>query len=341
MNPQEALRLVLSGQPLSADQTRELVSSLLAGETEPLCFAGLLVALAQRGETREEITGAALAMRSAMVPFEHEFPEAIDTCGTGGSGLDTFNVSTASAIVAAAGGARVIKHGNRSASSRCGSADLLEKLGVPLELSPPAARVVLEEVGITFLFAPTYHPAVRHAGPIRRALGVRTIFNLLGPLCNPGGVTRQLLGVFDPSRVEDLATVLAELGCNRALVVHGGGGADELTLAGQNLVTAVGDLSASGFDPADLSLPIQRVEASSGGDVDENVATLHQLFEGAELPARNLVLLNSAAALVVAGIASDSKEGYERAREAIDSGRAREILHRWVSVAAAQGGATR
>ncbi|MFT7667979.1 MAG: anthranilate phosphoribosyltransferase [Planctomycetota bacterium] len=339
MNIQEALREALAGQSIDSDSMRELVACILAGEGEAVAFGGLLVALAARGETTDEILGAARAMRSAMLPFEHDCPEAIDTCGTGGSGLDTFNVSTASAIVAAAAGAKVIKHGNRSSSSKCGSADLLEALGIPLELSPSAAREVLQEVGITFLYAPTYHPAMRHAGPIRKSLGVRTIFNLLGPLCNPGGVKRQLLGVFDPSRVDDLQEVLSALGSERALVVHGGGGADELTLAGQNLVRAVGDLPEEGFDPADLKLAISPIQASSGGDAQENMATLRRLFDAEDVPARGLVLLNTSAALVVAGKASSSQEGYELARETIDSGAAKSTLSRWCQVASACGDA--
>lgn len=339
MNLQDALRQTIAGQPLGAEAMHEIVASVLAGEADPVVFGGLLVGLAMRGETREEILGAARAMRGAMLPFEHDCADAIDTCGTGGSGLDTFNVSTTGAIVAAAAGAKVIKHGNRSASSKCGSADLLEALGIPLELSPAAARTVLEEAGITFLFAPTYHPAMRHAGPIRRGLGIRTIFNLLGPLCNPGGVTRQLLGVYDPSRVEDMAFVLGELGTKRALVVHGAGGADELTLAGQNLVASVGEVSNQGFDPSDLRLPVTPVNASCGGDASENMATLKRLFDGEEHPARPLVLLNTAAALVVAGIASDASEGMQRAQEAIDSGAARATLETWVRVAGAAGGA--
>jgi anthranilate phosphoribosyltransferase len=330
---QDALRGVLAGEELEPASVRSLVAGILAGEGDPLAFGGLLIALAARGETVGELLGAAEAMRSAMTPFEHDFPEAIDTCGTGGSGLDTFNVSTATAIVAAAAGARVIKHGNRSASSKCGSADLLEALGIPLELSPAAAREVLEQVGVTFLFAPHYHAAMRHAGPIRRSLGVRTIFNLLGPLCNPGGVRRQLLGVFDPRRVSDLAGVLGELGCERGLVVHGAGGADELTLGGQNVVATVGDLPASGYDAADHKLPLQPIAASSGGDALENQATLEGLLLGKVSPVRELVLFNTAAALVVAGVASDMNEGRARSAEAVDSGAAHTTLNRWREVA--------
>ena len=228
---QEAFRSLMAGASFSREESREVFASALDADTDPVLFGGFLAALAQRGETAEEIAGAADALRAAVLPFEHDCPDAIDTCGTGGDGLGTFNFSTAGAVVAAACGARVIKHGNRSVSSRCGSADLLEAAGVPLDLEPDAARAVLEEVGITFLFAPRYHPAMRFAGGVRRSLGVRTVFNFLGPLCNPGHVRRQLLGISDGARLDDFARVLTALGHERALVVHGAGGADELTLA--------------------------------------------------------------------------------------------------------------
>lgn len=331
MSASAALERVLAGERLSRAELRAVLDEVFAGEADSVAFGGLLVALAQRGETREELVGAAEAMRAAMLPFEHDAPHAIDTCGTGGSGLDTFNVSTAGALVAAAAGAQVIKHGNRSASSKCGSADLLEAVGVPLELGPDAAREVLDEVGITFLFAPRYHPAMRHAGPIRRSLGVRTLFNLLGPLCNPGRVRRQVLGVFDRERVDDLVFALGELGGERALVVHGAGGADELTLEGVNVVRELGGLDAGGFaDPASLGLEPTPLAQSCGGDAQANVSELRALFAGEAAPSRSLVALNAAAALVVAGVASDAADGVARAREALDSGAAAAKLDAWI-----------
>lgn len=337
---QEALRRVLAGETLEREAVRAVLAETFAGGADPVAFGGLLVAMAARGETSEELLGGAQAMRDAMEPFEHDCPDAIDTCGTGGSGLDTFNVSTAGAIVAAAAGARVIKHGNRSASSKCGSADLLEALGVPLELDPDAARTVLQEVGITFLFAPRYHPAMRHAGPVRRSLGVRTLFNLLGPLCNPGRVQNQLLGVFDPGRLDDLARVLEALGTRRALVVHGAGGADELTLAGENRVAVVGDLPVSGYNPETLGLTPQALEASCGGDAPQNAATLRSLLDGEAVPPREWVAFNAGAALLVAGVARDLPEGYARAIDAIDSGAARTTLRRWCELGRQLEGAT-
>jgi anthranilate phosphoribosyltransferase len=333
MNASQALKLVLDGESLESAQMEAVFHDLFQGQADPVGIGGLLVALASRSETRGEILGAARAMRAAMVPFEHDQPNAIDTCGTGGSGLDTFNISTCAAIVAAAAGAPVIKHGNRSASSKCGSADLLEALGIPLELTPQAARKVFEEVGITFLFAPSYHPAMRFAGPVRRSLGVHTIFNLLGPLCNPGRVTSQVLGVFDERRVADLGSVLEQLGTKRAMVVHGTEGADELTLAADNAVSSLGGVPTAGWNAPSLGLEVRSIKSCSGGDAQDNMRMLHKLFDAEHCPARDFVLINSAAALVVAKLASSAQEGVDLAREAMDSGAAKAKLAQWVACA--------
>ncbi len=332
MDLREALRSTLAGHSLDRDQTREVLGAALVEGTDPVLLGGLLVALASRGETADQIAGGAEALREAAVPFEHDHPGAIDTCGTGGDGLGMFNVSTASAIVAAAAGATVVKHGNRSVSSSCGSADLLECAGVCLELDPEAARTVLDEVGITFLFAPRYHPAMRFAGPVRAALGVRTLFNFLGPLCNPGRVRRQLLGVSDPSRVQDFAQALGALGCERGYVVHGAGGADELTLEGQNISAPIGtaplqdlDASAAGVVPAPVS-------ALAGGEAEENLALLSGLLDGTRGALHDAVVLNAGAALVVADVAADLAEGAAQAAEALASGAAREKLKAWITV---------
>jgi anthranilate phosphoribosyltransferase len=332
MDLSQALHKTLHEGPLSRLEAHAVFASALGEGTEPAQLAGFLTALAVRGETAEEIAGAADALRAAMVPFEHPFAEAIDTCGTGGDGLGTFNLSTASAVVAAAAGAKVVKHGNRAASSRCGSADLLEAAGLPLALSPRAARAVLEEVGITFLFAPAYHPALRHAAPVRRALGVRTVFNLLGPLVNPARPRRQLLGLGDGRRLDVMAEVLESLDVERGLVVHGAGGADELTLAGPNRALPVGadapgDLA---LDAGDLGLAPAPVAALAGGDVATNLRLLERVLAGATGPLRDAVLLNTAAALVVAGVAPTPLEGVDRAAAAIDSGAAADTLKRWV-----------
>jgi len=331
----EALRTVQSGATLSRSESREVFGAALGGGEEPerIALGALVASLAQRGERPEEISGAADALRDAMLPFEHDHPEAIDTCGTGGDGLETFNLSTAAAIVAAAAGAKVIKHGGRSVSSRCGSADLLEALGIPLELSPEAAREVLDEVGITFLFAPRYHPAMRHAAPVRQALGVRTLFNFLGPICNPGRVRRQLLGVGDGSRLADFQAVLEETGLERGYVVHGAGGADELTAAGANRALPVGSAPEECLDAEALGLSTSPVDALRGGDTTENLRLLHLLLDPDSTerePLREVLALNAGAALVVAGVAGGAQEGLGLARETLLSGAARQRLEQWV-----------
>ncbi len=332
MDLTEALRTTVAGRALNRNETRAVLAEALAEGTDPVTFGGLLTALAVHGETVEQIAGGAEALRAAAVPFEHDHPGAIDTCGTGGDGLGMFNISTASAIVAAAAGATVIKHGNRSVSSKCGSADLLEAAGVALELEPSQARSVLDEVGITFLFAPRYHPAMRFAAPVRKALGIRTLFNYLGPLCNPGGVSRQLLGVNDLARVDDFARTLSVLGCERGYVVHGAGGADELTLAGANTAKAVGTAPQTAIDAAYAGCDAASVESLAGGGVDANLAILRRVLDGEGGSLRDAVVLNTAAALVVAEVATDLADGAERAREAIDSSSAAKKLTRWCEV---------
>jgi anthranilate phosphoribosyltransferase len=337
MKLQAALSMSIEGRALTRAQAREVFASALSEPSEPAQLGGFLASLATRGETAQEIAGAVDALRAVMVPFEHDCPQAIDTCGTGGDGLETFNLSTAAALVAAAAGARVIKHGNRSLSSRCGSADLLERLGIPLELSPRAARHVLEETGITFLFAPLYHPSLRQAGPVRRALGVRTVFNLLGPLANPGRVSRQLLGTSDARRLPQIADVLRELRHERALVIHGAGGADELTLSGENLLVAVGPVSAQGFQAGELGLTAAPVRALEGGDPDRNAELLDVVLRGEPGPLFDAVLLNASAALVVAGVSADARSGLETAREALRSRAAARKLEEWRRVAQSLG----
>jgi anthranilate phosphoribosyltransferase len=328
-----ALKKSVVGIALSRDEARDVFTQALSGSADALQLAGLLASMATRGEAAEEIAGAVDALRQAMTPFEHAADDAIDTCGTGGDGTGSFNLSTAAAIVAAAAGARVIKHGNRALSSRCGSADLLEALGIPLDLSPQAGREVLERVGITFLFAPQYHPALRAAAPVRKALGVRTVFNLLGPLLNPGRVKRQLLGVGERRRVEQLAGVLRELGVQRALVVHGAGAADELTLAGDNFVEAVGSLREQRFDARALDLTSAPLEALAGGDAAYNARLLAGVLDGERGALADAVVLNAAAALVVAGRVELAPQGCELAREQLVSGAAKRKLSAWIAAA--------
>ncbi|MDP6850137.1 MAG: anthranilate phosphoribosyltransferase [Planctomycetota bacterium] len=335
----DAADRVALGDTLGREECCHIFGTALCEGADTEALADLLRGLAQRGETVDEIVGAAEALRGAMVPFEHGADKAIDTCGTGGDCLGSFNLSTASALVAAAAGAKVVKHGNRSVSSKCGSADLLEVAGVHLELNPEQAKVVFEEVGMVFLFAPSFHPSMRFVAPVRQELGIRTIFNYLGPLCSPGRVNRQLLGVGVADKLEDYAKVLESLGAQRAYVVHGAGGADELTLAGPNRVIAVGSAPAPQFDACDLGLSESPVEALEGGDSKVNLKILSELLSGEEGPIRDAILQNTAAALVVGEVAQDGLEGVALAREALDSGRAKSILDGLISVSQRVGGA--
>jgi len=330
----EALSKVLNGAVLTREEAKSCFSSGLSGAADPVQLAGLLVALAQRGEHIDEVLGACEALRSHMVPFEHSCPDAIDTCGTGGDGLGMFNISTAAAIVVASTGLPVVKHGNRAVSSKSGSADLLEALGIRLELSPEQARGCLEEVGITFLFAPRYHPAMRHAGPVRRSLGIRTIFNLLGPLANPGNIVRQVLGVSRAEHIPIHANVLARLGAKSAWVVHGAGGADELTLAPGNLITPV----RNGSVVENLSLSLEElpvsaspVDALKGGTAAQNVSILHDILRGSPGPLRDAVTLNAGAAICVGPDELSLDEAIKRAQRAIDDGSAARLLQDWVA----------
>ncbi len=333
MNLPQAVERLRDRGELSRAEARSVFAITLSAGFDAELLAELLRRLAARGETPDEITGGADALREAMIPFEHGFPDAIDTCGTGGDGTATFNLSTAAAIVAAAAGARVIKHGNRSQSSRCGSADLLEAAGIPLDLSADRSRAVLDSVGITFLFAPAHHPALKHAAPVRKALGTRTIFNFLGPLANPGRVKRQLVGVPELRRVAEIAAALEGLGHECAYVVHGAGGADELTLAGENHVAAVGRAPVQRFDAGSLGLSRAPIEALRGGDAEENLRLLRFVLEGEGGALLDAVVLNASAALVVAGIAIDARDGARKAGEAIASGRAKTTMSRWVDAA--------
>ncbi|KAA3613461.1 MAG: anthranilate phosphoribosyltransferase [Planctomycetota bacterium] len=331
MDLRQALQQLAAGAGLSRQQAKQVISASLREDVDPVLLAAFLAALAQRGETVEEITGAAEALRAAMIPFEHDCPEAVDNCGTGGDGLGLFNLSTTAALVAAAAGATVIKHGNRASSSRCGSADLLEAAGVALELDASQSREVLEEVGICFLFAPNFHPAMRFAAPVRRTLGIRTLFNFLGPLANPGGVRRHLLGLSDGQRVPAFAEVLRELQVERAYVVHGFGGADELTLGGDNLVAEVGPVPATAWNAAELGLSTASVSELQGGDSSVNLKLLQDVLTGERGPVHDAVVLNAAATLVTAGRAAQPQEGVAMARESLASGRAADRLKAWVA----------
>lgn len=331
---QEGLQRVVSDDPLGRGEVQHLFERVLDGDADPAVLGAFLAALAQRGERAEEVAGVAAALRARMTPFEHGLLDAVDTCGTGGDGLGMVNVSTAAAFVAAAAGARVVKHGNRSVSSRSGSADVLEALGGAVDVDEDVARRALDATGFTFLFAPRYHPAMRHAAPVRRALGIRTVFNLVGPLANPGVVRRQVIGAPSPALQDLVAGALEELGTDAALVVHGHGGADELTLSGANRVIALGDARGEGLDAADLGLAAAPESALEGGGPERNAAIIRDVLGGAAGPVRDVVLLNAAAALLAAGVAGSPEDGVARGAEALDSGRALAVVDGWAGITA-------
>ena len=322
----EVLETLLAGEALPAETMEACFASLMAGEWSEAAQAAFLVALRAKGETAGEVAAAARVLRSFAVPVVSRRAPLIDTCGTGGDGAHTLNISTGAGLVAAACGVAVAKHGNRSVSSRCGSADVIEALGVPLELEPERLGELLDEEGFAFLFAPRLHPAMRAVMPVRRALGVRTVFNLLGPIANPAGVKRQVVGVYAREAMPLVAGALAELGAEHAWVVRGEDGLDELSVCAPTRVVEVRDGKvASEFtvDARELGIaPADRADLA-GGEAAENAARLRAILVGAERsPAADAVALNAAAALVVAGEARGLSEGLERARACLADGAA-------------------
>ena len=315
-----------------------MMGSIMDGEATPAQIGGFLVALRLKGETAEEIAGCAEAMREHVLAVKPQRGDLVDTAGTGGDGTRTFNISTAAALVAAAAGAGVAKHGNRAVSSASGSADVLEALGFSLELGPERIERSIDELGFGFLFAPTHHPAMRHAAPVRRELAARTVFNVLGPLTNPAGARAQVVGVYAPELVPTIADVLLNLGATRAFVVHGAGGVDELSPAGPNLVCEVadGEVRRREIDPLEIGVPRCASEDLRGGEPEDNAQTIHEIFAGADGGRRDAVLLNAAGAIAAAGHAKDIGEGLGVAREAIDSGAAGERLEALVAFSRAE-----
>ena len=322
------LNRLLAGEHLDRAEARDLMNRVMDGEVPSAQLAGILVALRVRGETVDEITGLAQAMREHAVTVSPARADLVDTCGTGGDGSGTFNISTATALVAAGMGCGVAKHGNRAVSSQCGSADVLEALGVNLDLGAEDVAGLIDKVGLGFLFAPGLHPAMKHAMPARRELGVRTVFNVLGPLTNPAGARRQLLGVFDAALCEPLAHVLGELGSERAFVVHGDGCLDEVSLFGPTTVAALedGQVDVFTFTPEELGLPICRREDLQGGSVEENARIIRGILAGEPGPAADVVGLNAAFVAVLADQADDLVEGLERARRSLSDGSAMAVL---------------
>jgi anthranilate phosphoribosyltransferase len=326
--PAEALRRLIAGRDLERAEVETLFGQLMDGELDEPTKAALLMGLAVKGETAGEIAGAAAAMRRRVIPIEHGREGAVDTCGTGGDGKGTFNISTAAAFVAAGAGVPIAKHGNRSVSSRSGSADVLAALGVDVTVTPERAAQALDEIGLAFLFAPSLHPAMREVMPVRKALGVRTVFNLLGPLTNPAGARRQVLGVYARDRVALLARVLAELGVEHALVVHGEDGLDEITLTGGTFVAEVRGTEVTEWviDPWKLGFELVDDAALAGGAPEENAAALREVLAGREGALREITLLNAGAAVYVGGLADDLSAGIVAARAALDSGAAADKL---------------
>ncbi|TMF29721.1 MAG: anthranilate phosphoribosyltransferase [Chloroflexi bacterium] len=331
MTPADAIEQLLQGTALRRDQARDVMDQVMAGEVTTGQLAGLLIALRAKGETVEEMTGFVESMRAHATPLE--LPAgAIDTCGTGGDRAGTFNISTAAALVAAGAGIPVAKHGNRAASSRCGSADVLEALGVDITLDANGVRRCVDVAGMGFCFAPTFHPAMRHAGPARRELGVRTVFNVLGPLANPGRVRRQALGVGAAALAPLMVRVLKDLGHERALVFYGDDGLDELTTTGGSRVFELrdGEVREYELDPRDLGLGRSQPADLLGGTPPENADLLRRVLEGEHGPRRDVVLLNAAAAVLAAGRTDDWPQAVTVARESLDSKRARQVLDRLV-----------
>ena len=325
---------LVEGRSLSADEAAEAMHAIMGGGAPPAQVGAYLVALRFKGETVAEILGSARVVREGTTPVRSTRTDLLDTCGTGGDGSSSFNVSTASALVVAGAGVAVAKHGNRSISSRCGSADLLEACGVPLDLSPEQIAATLDEAGIGFLFAPALNLAMAAVAPIRRQLGLRTVFNLMGPLANPAGARRQLLGVYDVRWVEPLAEVLAGLGCERALVVHGLEGLDEISVSGPTRAALLesGSITSMQLTPESFGLPAHPVGAVRGGDPEENLARLGRILNGEPGPWRDAVVANAGAALWIAGSARDLAGGARLAESVIDSGEGTAALQRLVSV---------
>ena len=319
------------GSHLTADHTSAALAEIMEGRASEVQTGAFLIALRAKGETVPELVGLARTMRSLAAEVKVDRDDLVDTAGTGG-GPTTFNVSTTAALIAAGAGCRVAKHGNRSATSRCGSADLLEALGVQIELGPEQVAACIEEVGFGFMFAPKHHQAMAHVVPVRKELAVRTIFNLLGPLTNPAGAERQLLGVSDRTYQETIAEALVSLGCERALVVSADDGLDELSIHSRTRVIEVagGGTEEWFADPAELGLATAPLEAVAGGEPADNAAVVRAILDDQAGPPRDLALLNAGAAILVGGAAPDLPGGVDKARESLSSGAAREVLERLV-----------
>jgi anthranilate phosphoribosyltransferase len=330
---QGVLAQLLDGRDLSREDAREAMNTIMSGDATQAQIAGFLVALRAKGETADEIAGCAEAMREHVLAVRPQRKDLVDIVGTGGDGANTFNISTAAALVAAGAGAGIAKHGNRAASSATGAADVLEALGFRLDLEPERIERSIDELGFGFLFAQAHHPAMKHAAPVRRELATRTVFNVLGPLTNPAGARALMLGVYSPELTRTLAAALVQLGVKRAYVVHGAGGIDELSPCGPNLVCEVADGSVREYELDPLDLGIERCDPSElqGGDPATNASALRAVLEGFGGGHRSAVILNAAGGIAAAGHAENLREGIERARDAIDSGAAASRLEELIA----------
>jgi len=320
----ETIARLVDGQTIDRDEAYRAMTAIMSGEATDAQIGAFLVALRMRGETAEQISGFARAMRESSLRVHSAHPDLVDTCGTGGDRLDTFNISTGAALVTAAAGVPVAKHGNRSVSSRCGSADVLSELGVRIDLEPAEVEKCLDEVGIGFLFAPTHHPAMKYAIGPRRELGLRTVFNILGPLTNPAGATRQVVGVFAPELTGLMAETLADLQSARAMVVHGLDGLDELSTLGPTQVSELrdGEVITYTVEPEDVGLRRAAPEEIAGGEPDCSAQMLIAALSGDDAARTDIVVLNAAAAIYIGGAAEDLADGVTKARAAVEDGAA-------------------
>ena len=333
MDIREAVSTVVSGDSLSMDEAALVMRQIMSGEATPAQLGSFLTALSLKGETNEEIAGMARVMREFSLRVNVD-GMLVDSVGTGGDGLNTFNISTASAFVAAGAGLQVAKHGNRAASGTCGSADVLEELGVKIELSPEGVERCIKESGIGFMFAQAFHPAMRHAGPVRREIGIRTVFNILGPLTNPAGAQSMLVGVAFQELSQKMADVLRLLDTQHSIIVHGDGGLDEMTLSGDTSVWEVnqGQVSNWTLSVANTGLPVTPIQAVRGGDKVANAATMRALLGGEGGPVRDYVLLNSAGVLLCGDLVSNIRDGVQLAAQTIDSGAAKDRMESMIEV---------
>jgi anthranilate phosphoribosyltransferase len=329
----EAISMLVDGNSMNTEEAAQVMEEIMTGEVTPAQFGAFVTALRLKGETAEEITGLASTMRNHSLKVEIADP-VTDVVGTGGDGCNTFNISTTAAFVVAGAGLKVAKHGNRAASSACGAADVLEALGVKIDLTPEQVKQCLEEVGIGFMFAAAFHPAMKYAGPPRREIGIRTVFNILGPLTNPADAGTYLLGVAEDSLVETMAKVLQSLGCKHALVVHGDDGLDEITLTANTRVCEVtmNEMKIYEISPEGLGFTKTGMDSLKGGSVEENANLLRDILNGKQGPQRDIVLMNAAAALVAGNRTRTLRDGVETATESIDSGKAMEKLESLVKL---------